>query len=73
MAFHRNAPQILVAVLGLIIVDHQAGMDDAGNPTQEREQKTQDEAKDPPGHQDGDRWKDDAKKVAERFHGSVES
>jgi hypothetical protein len=69
MAFHRNALQVLPPMLGLIIVHDEAGVDDTGDPTEEREQDTQDEAEDAASHQDGNGRKDDTEKVAERFHG----
>jgi len=54
-------------MLSLIIVHHEAGVDHAGNPAEERQQQAKDETQEPAGHEDGDRRKDDAKKVAERF------
>ena len=54
-------------MLGLIIVDDEAGVDHTGNPAEEREQQTKNETQEPAGHEHGDRRKDDAKKVAERF------
>ena len=60
-------------MLGLVIVHDKAGVDDAGDPAEQRQQDTQDEAEDAAGHQDGNGRKDDAKKVAQRFHRDVES
>lgn len=40
----------LAAVLGLVIVDHKTGVDDAGNPAKQREQKAQEKTEDPAGH-----------------------
>ena len=58
-------------MLGLIIVHHQAGVNDAGHPTQKSQEKTQEKAEDPPGHQDGDRRKNDAEEIAESFHKGI--
>jgi hypothetical protein len=63
---------ILAAMLGLIIIHHQAGVDDAGNPAEQREKKAQDETEDATGHQDRDRRKDDAEEVAQGFQKSDE-
>ena len=54
-------------MLGLIIVDDETGVDHTGNPAEERQQQTKNETQEPAGHEHGDRRKDDAKKVAERF------
>jgi hypothetical protein len=58
-------------MLGLIIVHDEAGVNDAGNPPEQRQQKAKDETHDAASHEDGDRREDDAKKVAERFHRNV--
>jgi hypothetical protein len=55
-------------VLGLVIVDYQAGVNYAGNPAKQRQQKAQEKTEYPAGHQDGDRRKNNAEKVAESFH-----
>ena len=55
-------------MFGLIIVYDEAGVNDPGDPAQKCEQQAQNETRDAAGHQNGDRRKDDAKKVAERFH-----
>ena len=55
-------------MLGLVIVDDEAGVNHAGDPAEEREKQTEDETHEPAGHEDGNRWEDDAKKIAERFH-----
>ena len=55
-------------MLGLVIVDHQAGVDHAGNPAGEREQQAEKKAQDASGHQDRDRRQSDAEKITERFH-----
>src|SRR5437588_12632106 len=54
-------------MLGLIIVDDEAGVDHTGNPAEERQQQAKNETQEPAGHEHGDGRKDDAKKVAERF------
>jgi hypothetical protein len=54
-------------VFSLVIVHHQAGVDDAGHPAEQGEQQTKNETQEPAGHEHGDRREDDAKKVAERF------
>ena len=54
-------------MLGLVIVHDEAGVDDAGDPAEQREQDTQEEAKDAARHQDGHGRKDDAKEVAQGF------
>jgi hypothetical protein len=55
-------------MLGLVIVHDEAGVDDAGDPAEQRKQDAQDKAKDAARHQHGHRRKDDAKKVTQRFH-----
>jgi hypothetical protein len=61
-------------MLGLIIVDHQAGVNDAGDPAEQSQQEAQEKAKYPAGHENGYGWKDDAEEIAERFHiGSIRS
>src|SRR5204863_9188882 len=64
---HRATATGSPAMLSLIIVDDEAGVDHTGNPAEEREQQTKNETQEPAGHEHGDRRKDDAKKVAERF------
>jgi hypothetical protein len=59
-------------VLGLVIINHEAGVNDAGDPAQQRQQKAKDETEDAAGHQNGNRRKNDAEKVAKGFHGNVE-
>ena len=54
-------------MFGLIIVDDETGVDHTGNPAQKRQQQAKNETQEPTGHEHGDRRKDDAKKVAERF------
>ncbi len=54
-------------VFGLVIVHHEARVDDARHPAKQGEEKTQDEAENPPGHQDGDWRKDDTEEVAQGF------
>jgi hypothetical protein len=60
--------EFLAPMLGLVIVHDEAGVDDAGDPAEQRKQNAQDKAKDAARHQHGHGRKDDAKKVAERFH-----
>jgi hypothetical protein len=55
-------------VLSLVIVHDHAGVNDAGHPAQQRQQQAKDETEKAARHEYGDRGKDDAKKVAERFH-----
>jgi hypothetical protein len=57
----------LAAMLRLVIVHHQTGVDHAGDPTGQGKEQAQNKAEDATGHQDSDRRKSDAKKVAERF------
>ena len=54
-------------VLGLIIGNDKTGVDDAGDPSQQRKQKAQKEAQDAAGHQDRNGRKDDAEEVAKGF------
>ncbi len=54
-------------MLGLVVVHDEAGVDDAGDPSEERQQNTQEETEDAARHQDRDGREDDAKKVAQRF------
>ena len=55
-------------MLSLVIVHDETSVNDPGDPAEKCEQQAQNETRDPAGHQNGDRGKDDAKKVAERFH-----
>ena len=55
-------------MLSLVIVHHEAGVDNPGDPAEKCEQQAQNETRDSASHEDGDRRKDDAKKVTERFH-----
>ena len=59
----------LAAVLGLVIVDYETGVNDAGDPAEQRQEKAQEKTEYPASHQNGHRRKNDAEKVAERFHG----
>lgn len=54
-------------MLGLVIADHQTGVDDPGDPAQEREQKAQEEAENAAGQEDRDGRKDNAEEVAKGF------
>jgi hypothetical protein len=54
-------------MLGLIVVNDETGVNDAGHPAEQSQQDAQDETQNPACHQDSDRWENDAKKVAERF------
>ena len=56
-------------MLGLVIVYDQAGVNDPGDPAEQRQEKTQDKTEDAAGHQHGNGRKDDAEKVAQRFQG----
>ena len=56
---------MLSPMLGLVIVHDEAGVDDARDPAEQRQQNTEDETEDAATHQDGDGRKDDAKKVAQ--------
>jgi type IV secretory pathway VirB10-like protein len=56
------------AMLSLVIVHHQAGMNDAGNPAKQSQEQAQEKTQDPARHQDSNRWKKDAEKIAECFH-----
>jgi hypothetical protein len=60
-------------MLGLVIVHHQTGVNDAGHPAEEGEEKTEEETEDAAGHQDGNRRQNNAEKVSERFHKRVTS
>ncbi len=66
-------PLILAPVLGLVVVDHQTGVNDAGDPAEKREQKTQEKTKDAAGHQDRDRRQNNAEEVSESFQKIVTS
>ena len=59
---------ILAPMLGLVIVHNQTSVNDAGDPAEKREEKTQEETEDAAGHQDRDRRQNNAEKVAESFH-----
>lgn len=54
-------------MLGLVIGDHEAGVNDAGDPAGQRQQNAQEETKEAPGQQHGDGRKNDAEEVAESF------
>jgi hypothetical protein len=56
-------------MLGLVIVHDEAGVDNAGNPAEQRQQDAQEEAEDAARHQDSHRRKDDAKEIAQGFQG----
>lgn len=56
------------AMLSLVIVDHEAGVNDAGNPAEKGQQNAEKKTEDPSSHQDSHRRKDDAEEIAERFH-----
>ena len=60
-----------MAMFGLVVIHHQTGVNDAGNPTEQSQQQTENETEDPASHQNGDRRKDDAEKVAECFQIAV--
>jgi hypothetical protein len=60
-------------MFGLVIVHHKAGVNDAGNPAEQRQQDTQEKAENSARHQDGNGRKDNAKEVAQGFHRDVES
>ena len=55
-------------MFGLIIVHDQTGVNNAGNPAKQSQEKTQEKAEDPAGHQDRNWRKDDAEEVAQGFH-----
>ena len=67
--YSRNLPPMF----GLVIVHDETGVDDAGEPAEQRQQDTQEEAEDAASHQDRHGRKDDAKKVAQGFHKTVRS
>ena len=52
-------------MFGLVIVHDEAGVDNAGDPAEEREQDTKKEAEDAARHQDSHRRKDDAEEIAQ--------
>jgi hypothetical protein len=56
-------------VFRLVVVHHETGVNNAGNPAEQGEENAQDKTQDATGHQNGDRREDDAKKVAESFQG----
>ena len=60
-------------MFGLVIIHHQAGVNDAGDPAEQRQRDTQEEAEDAASHQDGHGRKDNAKEIAQGFHRDVES
>ena len=57
-----------MAMLGLVIIYNQAGVDHPGNPAGKREQQAEKKAQDAASHQDRDRRQSNAEKIAERFH-----
>ena len=57
-------------MLGVIIVHDEAGVDHAGDPAQQGQEKAQDETEDPASHQNRDRRQHDTEKITERFHDS---
>jgi hypothetical protein len=52
-------------MFGLVVVYDETGVNDAGDPAEQRQQNAENETQNPAGHQNCDRRKDDAKKVAE--------
>jgi hypothetical protein len=52
-------------MLSLIIVHNQTSVDDARDPTGQRQQEAQDKAEEAAGHENGNRRKSDAKEVAQ--------
>lgn len=71
MAFHRNALQLWPSMFGLIVVHDEAGVNDAGDPTEQRERYAQEEAENAARHQNGNGRKDDAKEIAQGFQGVI--
>lgn len=55
-------------MLGLIVVHHETGVDDTGDPAEEGQKQTQNETEQAARHQHGDGRENDAEKVAKRFH-----
>jgi hypothetical protein len=56
-------------MLGLIIVYDQASVNDARDPTGQRQQEAQDKTEEAAGHENGNRRKSYAKKVAQGLQG----
>jgi hypothetical protein len=56
-------------MFGLVVVHDEAGVNDAGNPAEQRQRDTQEEAENAARHQDGNGRKDNAKEVAQGFQG----
>jgi hypothetical protein len=56
-------------MLGLVVVYDEAGVNDTGDPAEKRQQDTQEKAEDAARHQDSHGRKDDAKEIAQGFHG----
>lgn len=56
-------------MFGLIVVHDEAGVDDTGDPAEQRQRDTQEEAEDAASHQDGHGRKDDAKEITQGFQG----
>ena len=54
-------------MLRLVIVHDQTSVNDAGDPAEQRKEKTQDETEDAAGHQHGNGREDNAKEVAQGF------
>lgn len=51
----------------LVIIHHQAGVNHAGHPAGERQDKAEKKAQNAAGHQNRDRRQSDTEKIAERF------
>jgi len=73
MPFLRNALQTQTALLRLVVVHDETGVNDARNPAGKRQQEAQDETKETAGHENGDRRENDAKKIAQGFQSEVSS
>lgn len=58
-------------MFGLVVVHDEAGVDDTGDPAQQRQWDTQEEAENAASHQDRNGRKDDAKEIAQGFQGVI--
>jgi hypothetical protein len=56
------------ALLLMVIVNYQAGVNYSRYPAEQSQKKTKKETTKPSGHQHRQRWENNAKKIAQRFH-----
>jgi len=56
------------ALLSVIIVDHEAGVNDSGNPAEQRQNYAEKETGNTTGHEYSQWRKNHAEKISQRFH-----